>query len=373
MKFVISTQELNSLVSKSLNVVSSKPTVPLLANILIEAAHDELVLTATDLVVGIRCVVEAKILSEGATTLPAKRFAQLIKELTAANLEVSTHANETTEIIANSSRFKLNGMSKEEFPILPALDEAFQFEVEQASLRNMLYHTSFAVSREDNRYTLTGVCMTLRDGVATFAGTDGKRLARAHMPVKIDPSFKGTYIFPLKAVDEIQKNLGDDGVATLYLLKDKIAVKAGKITIITKLLTGEYPDISRIIPVKTEINIQLHREELTSLLRQLMLFTSENSHSVRFTFGEGELKLTANSHNVGEGKVCMPVNYYGERFEIAFNPGFFLDILRHGKNETMCLGLVDSYNPVVITDEPVSALSEATPLFVLMPMRLNED
>ena len=121
MKFVISTQELNYLINKIQNVVASqqKATIPILSNFLIEAANDELVITATDLTVSVRCFTEAKILEEGATTLPARRFSQLIKELTAVNVEVTTSDTEVTEIVADSSRFKLNGMKKSEFHLFP--------------------------------------------------------------------------------------------------------------------------------------------------------------------------------------------------------------------------------------------------------------
>lgn len=373
MKFVISTQEFNSLVSKCLNIVGTKSTVPILANLLIEAAHDELIITATDLTVGIRCFADAKILSEGGTTLPAKRLSQLIRELTAANLEISTNANETTEIVADSSRFKLNGLEKEAFPTLPEFKDGYHFKIKQATLRDMFYYTSFTVSREDNRYTLTGVWMSIVNGMATFAGTDGKRLSKAQTHVEIDPSFQSNFIIPLKAVDEIQKNLSDEGDAIVYLMKDKIAVEAGQTTIITKLLTGDYPDIRRIIPQNIDIKVILHREELMTLLRQVSLFTLDSSHSVRFTFTDGRLQLNANTADIGEGKVSMPVNYFGEKLEIAFNPGFFLDILRHTKKETITLGLTDAFNPGLITDEDSTPSPEASPLFVLMPMRLNED
>lgn len=373
MKFVISTQEFNDLISKCLTVVGTKSTVPILANLLIEAGNDELIVTATDLTVGIRCFADAKILSEGATTLPAKKLSQLIRELTAANVEITSNSNETTEIVANSSRFKLNGISKEAFPSLPDFKEGYSFKIKQSTLRDMFYYTSFAVSREDNRYTLTGVCMTIANSRATFAGTDGKRLAKTEMEIELDPTFQGSFIIPLKAVDEIQKNLMDEGDATVYLMNDKIAVEAGQTTIITKLLTGDYPDVRRIIPQNIEIKIVLHREELMTLLRQVSLFTSDSSHSVKFIFSQGQLQLNANTMDIGEGKVSMPVNYYGERLEIAFNPGFFLDILRRSKKETIAIGLTDAFNPALITEDETSINPNASPLFVLMPMRLNEE
>lgn len=372
MKFIISTQELNYLLSKCLNIVSAKPTIPILSNLMVEAVNDELIFTATDLTVGIRCYTDAKILEEGSTTLPVRKFAQLVKELTAVNLEISSNSNEVTEIIADSSRFKLNGMNCNEFPSLPPFDEALQIKIEQAKLKDMLFRTAFAVSREDSRYALTGVFLSISNGRAVFAGTDGKRLSKAYMDVDIDKSIQGSYIIPLKAVEEIQKCLLEEGDATLYLMADKIAVQADQTIIISKLLSGDYPDIDRVIPQNSEISVNLHREELSILLRQISLFTS-GSHSVRFTFLPGEVVITANTMDVGEGKVSMPVNYHGKRLEIAFNPGFFLDILRHCRGETVCLAITDAYNPGVITEDSDKAVSVASPLFVLMPMRLNNE
>lgn len=376
MKFVIATQEFNYLISKCLNVVSQKATIPILSNLLIEASNGMLTVTATDLTVGIRCFTEAKILEEGATTLPAKRLAQLVRELTAVNLELTTSPNEITEIVADGSRFRLHGMSKAEFPALPELEDTMHFSIKQSELKDVLFRTAFAVSRDDNRFVLTGVFLSISNGQATFVGTDGKRLARTFLPVSIDSSFNGNFVIPLKAIEEAQKNLSDDDAqAKIYLMSDKIAIETSDVTIITKLLTGDYPDINRVIPSSTENTVALHREELMTLLRQVSLFTGENNHAARFTFSDGELRLAATSMEVGEGKVSMPANYQGPKLEIAFNPSFFLDILRHSKGETITLGISDPYNPGIIADQEMSSFvaAEASPLFVLMPMRLNEE
>ncbi len=374
MKFVIATQEFNYLISKCLNVVGLKATVPILSNLLIEAVNDELVITATDLTVGIRCFTEAKILEEGATTLPAKKLAQLVRELTSTNLEVTTNANEVTEIIADASRFKLHGMNRSEFPSLPNMSGSAQFSIKQSDLKEMLFRTAFAVSREDNRYALTGVLMQTINGEAVFVGTDGKRLSRARMPIPLDPAFSGNYIIPLKAVEEILKNLGDEGETTVHLMSDRIAVESNSVMIVTKLLSGDYPDVNRVIPEQPSTVVSLHREELMTLLKQISLFTADTTHSVRFMLSNGELKLSANAMEVGEGKVSMPVNYQGQPLEIAFNPNFFLDILRHTKQETVSMGITDAYNPGMITDaDPMPSASSARSLFILMPMRLNEE
>jgi DNA polymerase-3 subunit beta len=373
MKFVIATQELNYLINKCQNVIPQKSTIPVLANFMIEAKDGQVIVTATDLTVGVRCFTEAKVLEEGATTVPAKKLASLLKELTAVNVEFSTNSNHATEISADSSRFKLLGMSCDEFPSLPDLNEATEIKLSQDQLKDMFFRTSFAVSKEDNRYALTGVFLHIEKGKARFVGTDGKRLARTHLDVQLDPSFSGDYIIPLKAVEEMLKNLQLQGEAFLFLTTDKIAIKTEDTLLISKLLAGEYPDVNRVIPEKTETTVSLHREELMTLLKQVSLFTADANQSVKFSFSNGELKLSANTMEVGEGKVSMPVNYHGSDLTVAFNPDFFLDILRHSRSEAVAMGITDSFNPGVITDSEGEEipLPTASPLYVLMPMRLT--
>ncbi len=366
MKFVISRAELSGLIRKIQNVVPQNAPIPILSHFLIEAEGDELIFTATDLTVGSRCRVKAQVYEKGSVSIPSKRFFQLVRELTDSNIEVSAADSEMAEIRSGSSRFRLHGMDKAEYPALPDLKEATQFKISSETLKSMLFRTAFAVSKEDNRYVLTGVLMRIQNGKAIFVGTDGKRLSKSETAIPLDPSFAGEYILPLKAVDEIVKMLAEESEAVVYLTEDKVAVESGSTLMVTKLLSGDYPDFEQVIVTKSEKKVVLHREELITLLRQIALFTNDTSHSVRFTFVSGELLLTANCADVGEGKVSMPVQYAGDKLDIAFNPHFFIDILRHSNDETVTLGISDSFNPGIITDSTSS-------LFIIMPMRLNDD
>ncbi len=366
MRFVISRNELSGLIRKIQNVVPQNAPIPILSNFLIEAEEDELIFTATDLTVGSRCRAKAKILEKGSLAIPSKRFFSLVKELTEANVEVTAADSEMAEIKSGSSVFRLHGMDKQVYPALPDLKEATQFQMESENLKEMLYRTAFAVSKEDTRYALTGVLMRIQNGRVIFVGTDGKRLAKTQSAIPLDPAFSGEYILPLKAVDEIIKMLGEEKMATIYLTEDKVAVESGSSMMVTKLLAGDYPDFEQIIVTNNEKKLTLHREEMITLLRQIALFTNDAVNSVRFTFAPGELFLISNCAEVGEGKVSMPVNYADETIDIAFNPFFFLDILRHSKDETVTLEISDSYNPGIITDSSES-------LFVIMPMRLSDD
>lgn len=366
MKVVVSKLDLVNLIGKIQSVVAAKPAIPVLSSILLEAKDDQLIVSATDLTVSMRCYIEAKVVEEGAIALPARRFFQLVRELTAPQIKISAHTGEIAEITTGTSVFKINGMSKTEFPALPDLSGSPEFTLTSANLKEVFSKTAFSAAREDSRYMLNGVQVQIAQQKATFIGTDGKRLAKVSAPINVDPSVQGTYVIPLKAVEEMIKMLDDsDTEVSLNLTHDKVSLESGSLTLIAKLLSGQYPDVERVIPAKVVQNFAIHREELMSLLKQVSLFTSDASSSVRFTFETGQLHLAAMSSDIGEGRVSMPVDYAGARLEIAFNPFFFLDILRHSKDETVRFGLNDTHNPGLITDS-------TNALFVIMPMRLNE-
>lgn len=366
MKAVISKGDLVTIIGKIQSIVSVKPSIPILANVLLEAIDDQLVVSATDLTVSMRCHAEAKVVEEGSIALPARRFFQLVRELTSPQVKISAQTNEIAEITTGTSVFKINGMNKAEFPQLPDLTGSPEFSLPNLSVKEMLSKTAFSAAREDSRYTLNGIHLQICEQKAIFTGTDGKRLAKAFTPIVIDPSIQGSYVIPLKAVEEMIKMLDDsETAATLNLSHDKISLESHSMTLIAKLLAGQYPDVERVIPKQLEHQFSIHREELITLLRQVSLFTSETSGSVRFSFETGQLHLSAMSSEIGEGRVSMPVDYAGEKLEIAFNPFFFIDILRHSKEETVRLGLTDSHNPGLITDS-------TSALFVIMPMRLTE-
>ena len=365
MKVVIARTDLAEIIGKIQSIVPSRPSSPILANVLLEAVDDQLIVTATDLSVSLRLFTSATIVEEGSIALPARRFFQLVRELTAPQVKISAVSGESAEITTGTSIFKIHGMNKTEFPQIPDLSGSPEFIIPQNQLKTMLTKTAFCAAREDSRYTLNGVQLQIKNGQAIFIGTDGKRLAKSVSLVNIDPTIQGSYVIPLKAVDEMGKLLMEnDDPISLSMSQDKVSLESGTTTLTAKLLSGQYPDVERVIPEKLNYEFSIHREELLSLLKQVSLFTSETTHSVRFSFETGQLHLSVASAEVGEGKVSMPVDFVGERLDVAFNPYFFIDILRHSKDETVRFGLIDSHNPGIIKDS-------TTALFVIMPMRLN--
>jgi DNA polymerase-3 subunit beta len=365
MKLVIAKNEFVNLIGQIQSIISLKPTPLILANVLLEAENDQLIISATDLTVSMRLYAEAKVLEEGGITLPARRLFQLIREFTAPHVKLHSLTPEIAEVNAGSSHFKIQGIHKSEFPTFPDLKEGASFTLPSSVLKELLSRTSFAAARDDSRQVLNGILMLNSKAESTFISTDGKRLAKVNTSLSLTDAHAGSYILPLKAVEEMIKILeSKEEEAKCILMNDKVALEIENLTLITKLLSGQYPDVSRVIPEKTSSSITLHREELISLLRQVSLFTSENSSSVRFSFAPGTLHLSAVSGEIGEGKVHMSVNYGGPKIDIAFNPHYFLDILRHSKDETVNFDITNPYNPGLITDS-------SNAQFVIMPMRLE--
>ena len=364
MKFLMAKSELVDLISQIQSVVPSRPALPILSNFLIEATEKGLVLTATDLTVGIRCYLNATVNENGSTTLPSRRFFQLIKELTSPQVEISVNENNICQVQALSSLFKLNGMPTNEYPLLPDLDNAQKISIPKAELKEMLYKTAFAASKDENRYLMTGILIKIEKGVMMMVGTDARRLSKVEKTIQIDQDFTQEYIVPLKGVDEIQKILDRtvDETIVLYLTRDRIAIETSNVMLVTKLLVGDFPDFKSVIPQETHYTIGIHREELITILRQISLFTDENTGACQFHFENSELVISSQHHEIGEARVSMPVEFDQKPFEIAFNPHHILDVLRHTNDEVLSFSFIDAFNPTLIEDAKKA-------LFVVMPMR----
>ena len=186
MKFQMHRSDFVLLISKIQGIVPSKPALPILANILIEASDNQITLSATDLIVSMRVFATANVIEEGAITLPAKRLFQLTRELTALDLEIDTPSPEVANVKAGSSEFRIQGMHKSEYPAFPDLSQGVDMPFKAEVLKEMLMRTSFAAARDDSRQVLNGVLMQRASSLATFTGTDGKRLARNQVEIETE-------------------------------------------------------------------------------------------------------------------------------------------------------------------------------------------
>ncbi len=364
MKFRISKEAFLEGLQKVQHVVSSRTTLPILSNVLLVARGGRLQFTTTDLDVGITGSVEAEIEKEGATTLPVKRLVSIVRELPASEVEVSVDSKNHASIRSGPSFFKIIGLGETEFPPFPDFSSAKEFRIPQNVLRDGLKKTSYAISTDETRYVLNGIFTSFRDGKMTLVATDGRRLAMVDSDLEFPASHETDVIIPSKAVQELQRLLGDSGELILKLNDNQISFVIGDTLLCSKLIDGNYPNYRQVIPGDSNERVVISREALLETVRRVSLLSSDKANSVKLVFSENRIEVTANSPDVGEAQESMDVIYQGPPMQIAFNPEFLQAPLRALDSEQVYLDLIDEMSPGVLR-------IEGTFLYVLMPMRVT--
>ena len=364
MKFRIARDAFLDSLQQVQHVVSTRTTLPILSNVLIEASGGSLRLTTTDLDVGVSGTVDAEVSKEGSTTMPVKRLVSIIRELPDAEVEVAVDAKDVASITCGPSFFKIIGLAHGEFPPLPDFKEAKEYKIPQGLLRESLKKTSYAISNDETRYVLNGIFTAFKEGKLTLVATDGRRLAMVENDLEFPASHETDFIIPTKAVQELQRLLGDEGDAIARLSDNQIVFEVGSSVIVSKLIEGNYPNYRQVIPGEAKETLKLGREALLETARRVSLLSSEKSNSVKLVVGDGGIDVTANSPDIGEAKESMSVNYGGKEIAIAFNPEFLMAPLRNLEDEEVQLDLIDEMSPGVLR-------GSGSFLYVLMPMRVT--
>ena len=364
MKFRISKEAFLDGLQKVQHVVSSRTTLPILSNVLLVAKDGRIQFTTTDLDVGITGSVEAQVEKEGATTLPAKRLVSIVRELPSSEVEVSVDAKNHASIRSGPSFFKIIGLGEAEFPPLPDFAGSKEFKIPQIVLRDGLKKTAYAISNDETRYVLNGIFTSFRDGKMTLVATDGRRLAMVDADLEFPASHETDVIIPTKAVQELQRLLGEAGEVIVKLSDSQISFTIGDSLLCSKLIEGNYPNYRQVIPGDSNERVVIGREALLETVRRVSLLSSEKSNSVKLVFSENRIEVTANSPDVGEAQESMDVIYQGPPMQIAFNPEFLQAPLRNLDSDDVYLDLIDEMSPGVLR-------IEGTFLYVLMPMRVT--
>jgi DNA polymerase-3 subunit beta len=364
MKFSVSKDKLLEGLSIVQNVVSTRTTLPILSNVLLQASEGQIRLTTTDLDVGVRGSVEAQVERSGATTLPARRLFSIVRELPAAEIYVDVDSKNLASIRSGPSYFKILGLPEEEFPPLPRFDDAKLFTIAQKDLKDGLKKTSYAISTDETRYVLNGTLFSFKDNKLTLVATDGRRLALVDLELEFPRSQEIDVIVPTKAVTELQRLVKDEGDVKVSIGENQIAFEINQTLLVSKLIEGNYPNYRQVIPSEAKERVTLERETLLNAVRRVALLASEKSNSVKLSFSKGNIDIVATTPEVGEARESLVAMYKGREFSIAFNPEFLMAPLRNLSTDEVYLDLIDEMSPGVI--------KIAGPfLYVLMPMRLN--
>ena len=364
MKFSVSKEKLLAGLQTVQNVVSTRTTLPILSNVLLQAEGDQVRLTTTDLDVGVSGTITAQIEKPGATTLPARRLANIVRELPAAEIQIEVDSKNVASIRCGQSFFKILGLPEEEFPPLPKFDDTRTFTISQQLLRDALKKTSYAISTDETRYVLNGILFSFKENKLTLVATDGRRLALVDLEIEFPRSQEVDIIVPTKAVTELGRLLGDEGDVRLSVGENQVAFQIGDTLLASKLIEGNYPNYRQVIPGEAKERVTLERELFFNAVHRVSLLSSEKSNSVKLIFTKNNIEIAANTPDVGEARESLAVAYKGREFSIAFNPEFLQAPLRALPNDEVYLDLIDEMSPGVIK-------IQSPFLYVLMPMRIS--
>lgn len=371
MEFIVNKNDLVRELSLSQGVVEKKTTIPILSNVLVEAAGERLLLTATDLELGIRCSCPAEVKKPGAGTIPARRLLDYVRLLPEANVQVKFADNHWASFVCGRSRTRIAGMSRESYPELPSMPEPVaQFPLGAADA--MIKRTIFAISSEESRFTLNGSLLVLRGDIMAMVSTDGHRLSMVEKEGQVT-GLTGTFraLLPRKAMGEIQKfaaNAGPDTPVKFASDDNHLFFEMGDRLLISRKLSGNFPDYERVLPKEQPNAVTLGRDEFRAAIERVMQFADERSHAIRVHFAPGEARIFSSLSDTGESEENLGIEYDGPETEISFNAQYLLDFLRAINEEQVQFRFKEANSAGEL--RPAGENLEFLYRYVVMPMRI---
>ena len=370
MEFSVTKSDLVNELNTTQGVVERKTTIPILSNLLVEASGSRLIITATDLELSIRTSCEALVKKEGAGTIPAKKLLDLVRLLPEGEIKFKLLDNHWVEIVSGRKKYKMVGMAKENFPAIPAVPHTL-VQIPASVLESLIARTKFAISLEESRYTLNGGLMILKPDTLAMVATDGHRLALAETDQKL-AGLNGEVrvLIPKKAMDEVEKLAAAAAAdAQMDFARDEsnLFFQVGHRLLISRILTGQFPNYEAVLPKDNNRTIVLERGELADAVRRVSQLADQRSRAVKFSVSNEGVEISASSAEYGEAKETLEKEYKGDPLAIGFNAQYMLDFLGAAAE-----------GPVSIELKDEQSAGQMRPLadenyryrYIIMPMRI---
>ncbi len=372
MQLVIERSILLKALARLQSIVEKRNTIPILANIKLEASAGQLQLTVTDMDLVASEAVDVEVTEEGALTVPAHTLYDIVRKLPdGAQIALNDNAQSAQlEVKAGSARFALSFLPSEDFPVMSQGDMTHHFTLPSEQLVRLLDKSRFAMSTEETRYYLNGVYLHAdeqgEEAQLVAVATDGHRLARISAVLPEGASGMPGIIIPRKAVNELRKILDEQGEeVTVSLSEAKIKFAAGRVMLLSKLVDGTFPDYQRVIPSQNDKVMEVETDALMQAVDRVSIISSEKTRGIRFALDKQKLTLSARSPESGTATEEVVVAYEHNDFEIGFNSRYVLEMLSQLEGDQVRFVLADSNAPALVLDAV-----DSKALYVIMPMRV---
>jgi DNA polymerase-3 subunit beta len=372
MKFSIERNALLKAVGQAQSVVERRNTIPILANVLIEAEGDQVRFRATDLDIEVVDEAAAKVERAGATTVSAVTLHEIVRKLPDGSLVILTDdgASGRLTVEAGRSNFSLATLPREDFPVMASSEYEANFVCPAPVLRRLFDKSKFAISTEETRYYLNGVYMHVADAnggqVLRCVATDGHRLARIDADMPAGAEGLPGVIVPRKTVGELRKLLDDDEAEIAVSVSEtKIRFAAPGITLTSKVIDGTFPDYTRVIPTGNTRRLEVDAAEFAKAVDRVATVSSERSRAVKLSLDEDRLVLSVNAPDSGAAEEELAVAYGDEALEIGFNAKYLLEIASQVDRENAVFLFNSAGDPTLMREG-----NDESAVYVVMPMRV---
>lgn len=364
MRFTLQREAFLKPLAQVVNVVERRQTLPVLANLLVQVKEGRLSLTGTDLEVEMVSHSQVDDSQDGETTIPARKLFDIVRALPDGSKVTVSQSGEKVAVQAGRSRFSLASLPANDFPSIDEVEATERVEVPEASLKELIERTAFAMAQQDVRYYLNGLLFDLREKLLRCVATDGHRLALCE--AALDGAGKRQIIVPRKGVQELQRLLeGGDRNLTLELGRNHLRVKRDDVTFTSKLIDGKFPDYEAVIPIGANQEVRVDREALRAALQRAAILSNEKYRGVRVEVSPGQLKISAHNPEQEEAQEEVEVDTKVDNLAIGFNVNYLLDALTALRNEHVILQLRDANSSALVRE----ADNERS-RHVVMPLRL---
>ena len=329
MRFTISREKLQEGLAAVTASIPAKTTLPVLANIMVEATDKGIRLSGTDLDIAVTTEVAADVESPGAITIPAKKLSEIARELPPAPVRIAAAGEQRVTLDCGRTHFKILGLPRDEFPAFPNVKFNESWRIRSGDLQKLISHTAFAVSTEESRPILNGVLWELKPEMMRMVATNGHRLAKMEVPIKSAGAPATDLIVPPKALEQIRRLFPEDEELEIAKGENHLGFRSPFTAVFTRLIEGPYPNYDQVIPRDNDRFAIVDRPSLVSALRRMSVVASDQTHRVKLSFNTALLKFTVQTPDVGEGQDEIPVQYTGDSLDIGFNSSYLLEILRY--------------------------------------------
>ena len=372
MKISIERGALLKAVGQAQSVVERRNTIPILANVLIEAEGDTVSFRATDLDIEVIDKTNAQVERAGATTVNAVTLNEIVRKLPDGALVQLTDdgASGRLTIEAGRSNFSLATLPKEDFPVMASSEYQANFSAAAPVLRRLFDKSKFAISTEETRYYLNGVYMHVAEAdggkVLRCVATDGHRLARIDADLPSGAEDMPGVIVPRKTVGELRKLLDDDDAQIAVSVSEtKVRFATPDITLTSKVIDGTFPDYTRVIPTGNTRKLEVDAAEFAQAVDRVATVSSERSRAVKLQLDEDRMVLSVNAPDSGAAEEELAVAYGDERLEIGFNAKYLLEIASQVDRENAVFMFNSSGDPTLMREG-----NDQSAVYVVMPMRV---